>query len=132
MAVTGGLTVKYRPGATVTLKVSAAVTQGSFVEISGSGTVAQAAAGSVKIVGVALQTAGAANDLIAVQLLGYVMLMKAKGAVTAADGVGAASDGTAAVSTITPADTYAAVRKVVGLALEDIADTATGPIYVSR
>lgn len=131
MAVTGGLTVKYRPGSIVTMKVSAAVTNGALVEVSGNGTVATAAAGSTKIVGVALQTASAANDLIAVQVTGYVFVLKAKGAVTGGDPVGAASDGSAAVSTITVA-AFGDVRKVAGLALVDIADGATGMVYVNR
>lgn len=131
MAVTGGLTVRYRPGSIVTFKVSAAVTQGALVEVSGSGTVAQAAAASTKFVGVALQTASAANDLISVQLTGYVFVLKAKGAVTAADPVGSASDGSAAVSTIT-VGAYTDIRKVAGIALEDIADGASGPIYMTR
>lgn len=131
MTVTGGSTVKYRPGSIVTMKVSGAVTEGAFVEISGDGTVAQAAAASTKIVGVALQTASAANDLIAVQLTGYVFVMKAKGAVTAGDPVGAASDGSAAVSTITVA-AFGDIRKVVAQALNTVSDGATGMFYVSR
>lgn len=131
MAVSGGSTVKYRPGSIVTFKAGGAITEGSFVEITGDNQVGQAAAASVKIVGVALQTAGAAGDLIPVQLTGYVMVMTAKGAVSAGDPVGAASDGSAAVSTITVA-AFGDVRKVAGIALQAIADAATGPIYVSR
>lgn len=129
MAVSGGLTPKYRSGAIVSMKASAAITQGALVEVSGSGTVATAAAGSTKVVGVAMQTAGAVNDIIPVQLAGYVFVLKAKGAITAGNGVGAASDGSAAVSAITVA-AFGDVLKVVGIALEDISDAANGPIYM--
>lgn len=130
MAVTGGINARFKPGAIVTMKASGAITQGSFVEVSGDGTVAQAAAASTKIVGVALQTAGAANDLISVQVVGFVMVMKAKGAVTAGDPVGAASDGSSAVSTITVA-AFGDVRKVFGIALNTIGDGNTGAIMVN-
>jgi hypothetical protein len=130
MAVTGGINAKYRPGSIVTMKASAAITQGAFVEVSGDGTVAQAAAASTKILGVALQTASAANDLIAVQLVGSVFVLKAKGAVTAGDPVGAASDGSAAVTTITVA-AFGDVRKVFGIAINTIGDGNTGQILVN-
>lgn len=131
MAVSGGVAAKYLPGSKVTFKAAGALTAGSFVEITGDNTVGMAAAASTKIVGVALQTASAANDLIAVQMSGYVFSMKAKGTVAAGDPVGAASDGTAAVSTIT-VGAYTDIRKVSGIALAAIADGATGLVYVNR
>jgi hypothetical protein len=131
MAVTGGLTCKYRPGSIVTMKVSAAVTQGAPLQVSGDGTVATAPTGSTKIVGIALQTASAANDLIAVQVNGYVFVLTAKGAITAGDPVGAASDGSAAVSTIAVA-AFGDVLKVAGIALTTAIDAASVQVYVFR
>jgi hypothetical protein len=130
VTVSGGKTVKYRPGATVTFAAAGVITDGAFVEVTGAMTVGQAAAASTKIVGVALQAAVAVGDLIPVQLSGYVIVLKAKGAVAAGDPVGAASDGSAAVSTITIA-AFGDVRKVAGIALEAISDGNTGRVYVS-
>lgn len=129
MTVSGGKSVKYAPGAIVTFAAGGTITDGAFVEVTGTMTVGQAAAASTKIVGVALQ-AGAAGDNLPVQLSGYIIVLKAKGAVSAGDPVGAASDGSAAVSTITVA-AFGDVRKVAGVALEAISDGATGRVYVS-
>ncbi len=130
MTVSGGLAPKYKPGSVLTCKLSGTVTNGALVEVSGNGTVAQAAAGSVKVIGVALQSGGS-GDLIPVQLTGYVFIMTAKGAVTAGDRVGAASDGSAAVSTVT-VSAAGDTLKVAGIALNDIADGATGSVYIFR
>ncbi|RDI73306.1 hypothetical protein Gocc_2906 [Gaiella occulta] len=135
MAVSDGVNPLYTPGAKVTMKVSAAVTAGQLVEVSGSGTIGPAAANSRKVVGVALQTGSAANDLIAVQLLGYIFKLKAAGAITAGDEVSAGAAGTVATQAAAAGATAADInnaRSVIGVALENIADTVTGPILVGR
>lgn len=129
MAATGFQNPIFEDDSNVTFTASTAITKGSFVEVTaGTMQVGQAAAGSVKVVGVAKETVASA-DLVTVDVKGEIWLMKAKGAVTAGDPVGAASDGTAAVSTITVA-AYGDVRKVHGIALQDIADGATGKVLV--
>lgn len=125
MALSGGATPVYKPGSVVTFTTGGAVAAGALVEVTADLTVSQAAAGSIKVVGVALQTSSGAGDKLPVQIVGYVFNMKAKGAIVAGAPVGAASDGSAAVSTITPA-AYADLQKIFGMALQAIADGATG------
>ncbi len=122
MAVTGGMTPVYLPGSRVSMKISAAVTAGQLVEVTGNMTVGPAAAASRKVVGVALQTGSAANDIIAVQIAGYVFRLKASGAVTAGDQVGAGAAG--AAITVAGGATADVTRSIVGVALEGAADTA--------
>jgi hypothetical protein len=125
MALTGSATPVFKPGSVVTFTTGGAVAAGALVEITADLTVSQAAAASVKVVGVALQTSSGAGDQLPVQIVGYIFVMKAKGAVAAGDPVGAASDGSAAVSKITPA-AYADLQKIFGMGLQAIADGATG------
>lgn len=143
MAVSGGVNPLYTPGMRVSMAVSAAVTAGTLVEVSGDNTVGPASAGSKKVVGVALQTASVAGDVIAVLLNGYVFKIKAEGAVTAGDLVTAATgagneghvstlliDTTATVNETTVEAAINAGLGAVGVALEAIADEATGKVLV--
>jgi hypothetical protein len=142
VAVSGGKTVVYRPGDIVSFRTSAAVNEGRLVAVSGDMTVSEAAAGSPKVIGVALQTASAANDVIPVQLLGYVFRLQAASAVAAGDEVKAAANGqvqtapaTSFAATYSAADANAQVdntRAIVGVALEAIAASAQGRVYVRR
>ncbi|HLB03861.1 MAG TPA: hypothetical protein VJK66_02480 [Gaiellaceae bacterium] len=136
MAVSGGKTFVYEAGAAVSFAVSAAVTEGKLVECSGNKTVATAAAESQKVVGVALQTASAVGDVIAVKIRGYIMKMRAEGAVAAGDELNAAADGSGDVTTLPVAATAVAedindARSVIGIALEAIADEAEGWVLVT-
>lgn len=135
MAVSGGKIWVYDSGAVVSFKATAAITEGKLVEVSGDKTVATASAESQKVVGVALQTAGAANDVIAVKIRGYIMVMRAEGAVAAGDELNAAADGSGDVTALPAAVTAIGedindARSVIGIALEAIADEATGWVLV--
>lgn len=142
MAVSGGVNPLYTPGSKVSMAVSAAVTAGKLVEVSGSNTIATASQNSRKVVGVALQSASASGDIISVQLLGYIFKLKAEGAVTAGDELAAggtggegdvstlAVDTTATLNETTVEAAMAVARAVVGIALEDIADEGTGKVLV--
>ncbi len=143
MTVSGGVNPLYTPGMRVSMAVSAAVTAGTLVEVSGDNTVGPASAGSKKVVGVALQTASASGDVIPVLLSGYVFKIKAEGAVTAGDLVtpatGAGNEGhvstllidtTATVNETTVEAAINAGLGAVGVALEGIADEATGKVLV--
>ena len=141
MAVSGGVNPVYRAGDIVSFAVSAAVTAGALVEVSGQKTVAIPAAASKKIVGVALQAGSAVGDVIGVKILGDIFNLKAEGAVSAGDLVSSAADATGDVSTVT-VDTTATVNEttveaaltqvlsIVGVALQDIADEASGWVLV--
>ncbi|HLE98973.1 MAG TPA: hypothetical protein VI540_03675 [Gaiellaceae bacterium] len=106
-------------------------------------TVGEAAVGSKKVVGVALQSAGAAGDVIAVQCHGYIAKLTAEGAVTAGDqlavATGAGNEGhvstlvidtTATLNETTVEAAINAALGMVGIALEDIADEASGRCLV--
>lgn len=136
MAITGSTQHVFGPGCKLSFKSGAAITKGRLVEISAANTVIMAAVNSQKVVGVAMQTCDAVGDLIEVQVLGYVFKLVAAGAVSAGDevSVGAVA-GT--VSTLPVAAAAAAAdinkaRAVIGIALEAIADTASGRVLVSR
>jgi hypothetical protein len=136
VAVTGSQHPKYNPGSKVTFKSAAAITKGRLVEITAANTVGMAAAKSQKVVGVAMQSCDAAGDQIEVQLLGYVFVLTAAGAVTAGDElvVGAVA-GTVSTQAAAGAATLTDInnaRAVIGIALESITDTNTGRVLVSR
>jgi hypothetical protein len=136
MAVISSKPVKYHPGSKVTFKSAAAVTAGRLVEITAANTVGMAAAKSQKVVGFAMQGCDAAGDQIEVQLLGYVVVCTAQGAVAAGDELVVGSvAGTvatqAAAGTATLTDINNA-RAIVGIALEAISDTNTGRVLMSR
>lgn len=122
MAVSGGVVEVFKGGGPdPTYTTSAAVTGGKMVEITGNRRVAHAAAASAKVVGVAKETASAAEDKIAVASDG-VWRLTAAGAIAAGDRVECAAAG--AVRTL-------AAGRPVGVALEAIADTALGLVMVT-
>lgn len=136
MAVTGGIIERYAPGhPKVTFKCAAAVTEGRLVEVTAAGKIQHAAAGSRKTIGLAMQTASAVDDEIAVQLFGDVYELTAQGAIAAGDEVfpGAAGDGRVSVLAAAATPTAAEVnngRAIIGIALEAIADTAKGDVMM--
>lgn len=138
MAVSGGAVPAYAPGSPApTFAVSAAVTAGRLVEISGNMTVAHAASGSRKVIGMAMQSASAVGDKIGVQLFGDVHNLTAQGAVTAGDELvaGAAGDGRVSTLAASGAGYVQAeantARAIVGVALEGIADGLLGKVMVT-
>ena len=112
----------FRPGDTITFGVTAAVSGGQLVEVgSADSTVAPAAAGSAKVVGVAGHDAGV-GDLVTVEVAKAVHELTAAGAIARGDLLGAAADG--AVSTLSePAEGDAAPRALF-LALTSATDGA--------
>lgn len=127
MAVSGGMAPIYAPGAVVSMAVSAAVTQGNLVEVTGNNTIGPAGAASRKVVGVALQTASASGDVISVQVVGMIVKLKANGTITAGDECFPAAAGDASVLAASGAAYVQAeangARAVVGIALEGAATT---------
>lgn len=135
MAVSGGIVEKFGAGhPKVTMTVSAAVTAGALVKMTGDRTVATCG-DEETAVGIAMQTASAANDKIAVQLFGDVYTLTASGAVAAGDQLASAAAGAvkalAAAAGATAEDINDA-RAVVGVALEAAADTETFDAMVTR
>lgn len=137
MAVSGGIIERYKPGCPkVTFQAAAAVTEGRLVEITAAGKIQHAAAGSRKAIGIAMQTASAVDDRVAVQLFGDVYELTAQGAIAAGDEVfpGAAGDGRVSVLAAAGAAYVQAeannARAVIGIALEAIADTAKGDVMM--
>lgn len=108
----------YTPAQAFSSTASAAITGGQLVEVSGSGTCAPAAAGSVKVLGVAAQDV-ASGARVAIWGEG-VHEVTASGTVTAGDQVVAAANGqvatAAAVTTPTAAD-VTTTRAILGVAL---------------
>ncbi len=125
MAVTGAVNPVYEPGDNITRTVAAgqSVVGGKLVEVTNNaaGTVQHAAAGSIKVLGVARHSA-AAGELVLISRVG-VYNLTAAGAVTAGDVLFAGAAGTVATGSF--ADAGDAGKKV-GIALAAIADTATG------
>lgn len=129
MAVSGGVVPKYQGGGPeFTAKVAAAVTAGKLVEHTGNDLEVQHAADeSLAVVGVAKQTASAVGDLIAVSTSG-VWKLTAAGAVNAGDQIVAAIGGDAKALPVTATAVVEDIndaRAVIGVALEDAADTET-------
>lgn len=122
MAVSGGIVERYGAALDgISCKVAAAVTAGKLVEAvtAGSRRVQHAQANSVVVVGVALQTASAAEDEITIATEGFVMLT-ASGAVTNGARIKA---GAAGVAVAIAAD--GDPRLAVAIAYEDGIDTGT-------
>ena len=95
--------------------VSADVLGGMLLEISGDGTVAEAAADSTKVLGVAYADAKLAlNEKVAV-VTGVEVELTASGAITAGDKVKAGAGSTVV--------TGATADQAIGMALNDAADT---------
>lgn len=122
MAVSGGIVEAYGGElAPVSCKVAAAVTEGRLVEgvAGGDRRVQHAAASSLLVVGVAMQTASAAEDEIAVATEGFVYLT-ASGAIANGNRLRA---GAAGVAVAIAAD--GDPRLICAIALETAADTET-------
>lgn len=136
MAVSGGKNAVYKPGSIVSFAVSAAVTAGQLVEVTGDKTVGPAGAASRKVVGVALQTASAVGDVIPVQIFGFIFNLTASGAIAAGDEVNPAAAGAVATIAASGAAYVQAeangARSIVGVALQAIANTATGWVLVGK
>lgn len=136
MAKTGGVVEAFPSGASkVTMTASAAITAGRLVEITGNRTVGMAGAGSMKVMGVALEGTdfvGTADKLAIAT--GGVFLLTATGAISAGDKLIAGANGT--VSTLAAAGAaYVqaeanATRQIVGVALEAIANGQTGRVLL--
>lgn len=122
---------RFKPGETFTSQASAAITGGRVVAVSGSGTVATAAADSALVVGVAAFDVAASGDKVTVFTTrgGGIHKLVASGAITA--GAGVASDTGGKVKSVTTA-TAAAAGTLIGIALNtvttdlDIVDVLTG------
>lgn len=137
MAVTGGILEHYNAGDRGFLilsgKAAAAITAGQVVTLTGLADreVTPAGAGAVTVKGVALQTASAVGDLIDVAFPGgAVFKLTAAGAVNAGDYIEAAAAGKVRVAATVDAAGSFDPRAIVGYALADIADTATGDVAV--
>ena len=98
----------------VPMDVSADVTAGMLLEISGDGTVAEAAADSVKVLGVAYADASLAQGEKVAVITGVEVELTASGAITAGDIVKAGAGSTVV--------TGATAGQEVGMALNDAAD----------
>lgn len=85
----------FKPGGTLTYTASAAITGGQLVEVTGSGTVGPAGAGSLKVVGVAGHDA-ANGDRVTIHTGGVQRVNAAAGGVTAGDILAAGAAGTVA------------------------------------
>lgn len=123
----------YKPGQAITRSVSADVTGGQLVMVSGSGTVAPASASTPAWVGVAAFDAKT-GDRVNV-LKGGVQRVTASGAITAGDQVVAAANGQ--VSTLAAASGAVAAdinnaRSVVGTALSTAANGALVEVDFAR
>lgn len=135
MAVSGGVVERFGSGAPkITMTTAAAITAGRLVELSAARTVQHAAAASLKVVGVAVQTSDAAGDKVAIAT-GGVWNLTATGAIAAGDQVIAAANGTVSTLAAAAAATLADInnaRAVVGVALEAIAGGAAGPVLLQK
>lgn len=135
MAVSGGQNPVYFPGSRVTFAISAAVTAGQMVEVTGNMTVGPAGAASRKVVGMAMQTGSAVGDKIAVQIFGFIARLTASGAIAAGDELNPAAAGAVATLAAAAAATLGDInnaRSVIGVALEAISNGATGRVLVGK
>jgi len=108
---------RFKPGQAITSQASAAITGGRLVAVSGSGTVATAAADSASVVGVAAFDVAASGDKVTI-FTGGVQKLVASGAITA--GAGVVSDTGGKVKSATTA-TAAAAGTLLGRALTTVA-----------
>lgn len=108
---TGGVTP-------MTLTTSAAVTGGQVLEVSASGTVAPAAANSVKFVGVAAHDAASGARVTVWPIDNCVHEFTSSGAITAGAGVKCGAAGVVVTAVVA---TEAAAGALVGIALTDAA-----------
>lgn len=118
------------PNTNTTGTVSADVEGGQVVSVSGDGTVATAGDADASAVGVAAHNAPD-GSLVAI-LHGGVQNLVADGGIDAGDQVVCAADG--AVRTYDPTEQGEEDTPdlIVGVALSDIADEATGPVAFNR
>lgn len=122
---------RFNPGDVITSQASAAITGGRLVAVSGTGTVATAAADSLLVVGVAAFDVAASGDKVTVFATrgGGVHKLVASGAITAGNGIAADTGGK--VKAVTTG-TGAAAGSLIGIALTtvaadgDIVDVLTG------
>lgn len=114
----------FTPGQTVSLTASGTIVGGQLVEVSGNGTVAAAAAGSTKAIGVAAFDV-ATGARVTVHIGKVVQEATASGAVNAGDMLAAAANGQVAASA-TPA-----VGAQIGVAITTAASGAKVR-YVTR
>ncbi len=130
MGVTGGI-VEYFPGGRITCTVKAAqsVSGGDLVELTADREVQAAGAGSLVVLGVALHDA-AAGKPVTVATCG-VWPVKAAGAITQGARLEAAAAGDARTLQTVDAAGSLDPRCKIGIALEDIADTATGRVLLT-
>jgi hypothetical protein len=111
------------PGNDITLTASATIVGGQLVEVTGNMTVGPAAVNSAKCVGVAGRDA--ANTVTLPVFTKGVHYLTAAGAISAGDKVICAAAGTVATAGA------ATFEKVIGIALEAIADTASGRVMLN-
>lgn len=115
----------FLPGTAVTLTASAAITGGQLLAVSGSGTVAPAAAGSAAYIGVAASDA-ASGARVTVYPRGVIHETVADGDITAGAQLQTGATGKikalAAAAANAAADITAA-RSLVGVALTTATDT---------
>lgn len=104
----------------IAMNASAAINVGDVLEVTGSGTVGPASAGSTKVVGVAF-TDATSGQLVTVATEGEMNLLVGTGGVTAGDLVKVGADGLVTGGT---------GDDVVGVALETIAAAASGRILL--
>lgn len=126
----------YSPGSHLPMTVGAtAVESGDIVELSGDRTVIPASADSKTVIGVALYDA-AVGELVSVATCGvWPLTAGASGVVTQGQRVISAGGGQFKPA-VDPGGTYVEADaegylKVVGIALEDIANNATGRVLVT-
>lgn len=115
----------YKPGSTIPLTASAAITGGQLVEITGPNTGGPAGAGSVKCVGVAAFDV-ASGERVTVHAGGVQRIVAAAGGVTAGDIAAAGAAGTVA-----PIGAGVFGTKI-GLALTTAAAGAVAEIQMDR
>lgn len=96
-----------------TLQASAAITGGRLVEVTGTGTVAHAGAGSVKVIGVSANDAASGAKVQVWPLAGLTHKVLGTGAVSAGDMLAAGAAGVVATLTLAAA---ADAGKLVGIA----------------
>jgi Uncharacterized conserved protein (DUF2190) len=122
----GDYTPIYEPGTTRTATTSAVVTGGQLLEVSGDGTVAGAAAGSTKVVGVAAHDAASGARVTVIALGGVVHELTAgTGGITAGARVKVGASSNLVVAWVSGTDSESLI---VGVALTTA--TATNKVKV--
>ncbi len=115
----------FDPGGDITYTASAAITGGQVVEVTGSGTVGPAGAGSTKCLGVAAFDC-AAGERVTIHAGGVQRIVAAAGGVTAGD---IASAGAAGTVTPIGAGTFGAK---IGLVITTAAAGAVAETQMDR